>query len=365
MKMSLARTARQLHLENVVQTADSVEALDSSVFACATYQLQKSTPTPTEDKTVIPDKRVGSIGLYRIIHQYQNSQFKVTQTQVISCNGVLDMKWSSSAKGDILAVADSSGNCILYDYKKDNVQVSKTVCIDQSVLALSLDWVKTPMPEKIIVSLSNGELALIQVHDERMEPLNIWKAHCFEAWITAADFTDENIIYSGGDDCLLKLWDVRQGFCKPTSVSKHFSMGVCSIQSMWCNSNLFSAGSYDENVVIWDKRNMRRCISETKTGGGVWRIKWHPLIKDVLLTACMHNGFHIYKYDDSFTSANEVCVFDQQAQLAYGADWCLQRGNPSKDLTTQNILDQSYIATCSFYDHSMKVWDLPSDLEES
>jgi len=33
-----------------------------------------------------------------------------------------------------------------------------------------------------------------------------------------------------------------------------------------------------------------------RPGGGVWRIKWHPVRGDFMLTASMYEGFHVLQY---------------------------------------------------------------------
>ena len=59
--------------------------------------------------------------------------------------------------------------------------------------------------------------------------------------------------------------------------------GVCCL---WCEC------SYDERVLIWDTRQLRRPVSESAVGGGVWRLKWMSTGTG-LLAACMHNGLHL------------------------------------------------------------------------
>nr|KAG5703160.1 hypothetical protein BaRGS_027325 [Batillaria attramentaria] len=75
--------------------------------------------------------------------------------------------------------------------------------------------------------------------------------------------------------------------------NSRFTMGVCSIQSNPLKESLLAVGSYDENLRVYDCRNMRQPLSETPLGGGLWRVKWDPYAGDKILTASMHNGFHI------------------------------------------------------------------------
>ena len=34
-------------------------------------------------------------------------------------------------------------------------------------------------------------------------------------------------------------------------------------------------------------------MKEAAVGGGVWRVKWHPVNSDLMAVACMHEGFKI------------------------------------------------------------------------
>ncbi|CAG8702146.1 15577_t:CDS:1, partial [Acaulospora colombiana] len=94
--------------------------------------------------------------------------------------------------------------------------------------------------------------------------------------------------------------------------------------------------------------------------GGAWRVKWHPFVerKYDLLVACMHDGFKVVRFSSgAFGSSSGVQVndetssiaqrFDKHTSLAYGVDWCY---------TGQLHNEKMLIASCSFYDHSLKTW---------
>ena len=47
---------------------------------------------------------------------------------------------------------------------------------------------------------------------------------------------------TGGDDCKLKLWDLRTGTTFPSAVKKDFSAGVTTTQSHPLAENIFAVG---------------------------------------------------------------------------------------------------------------------------
>ena len=100
-----------------------------------------------------------------------------------------------------------------------------------------------------------------------------------------------------------------------------------------------SLNSYDEKLRSWDLRSPKRPVSEMSMGGGVWRIKQEPSgnsSSSLLALACMHNGFHVV----DAVKCESALHYTAHDSLAYGVDW----KNPD------------VLASCSFYDHSLKVW---------
>ena len=56
--------------------------------------------------------------------------------------------------------------------------------------------------------------------------------------------------------------------------------------------------SYDEELIVWDDRQMRQPLTSVSLGGGIWRVKWDPITGNNILTATMYNGTHIVDASD-------------------------------------------------------------------
>jgi len=180
-----------------------------------------------------------------------------------------------------------------------------------------------------------------------------WHAHDYEPWISAWNYWDTNVLFSGGDDLKMKGWDIRQGFDSPIFENRRFESGVTTIQSHPHIEHLVAVGSYDEKVRLFDTRVPLRPLQEAHVGGGVWRVKWHPSgdRRNDLLVACMHDGFKVIQFDPGLpdvvsTRSQVLHRFDRHESLAYGVDWSFDsRGD-----------DVSLVASCSFYDRTLHLW---------
>ncbi|AWP07037.1 putative diphthamide biosynthesis protein 7 [Scophthalmus maximus] len=341
MVMAWKSRTRSLQVFDTEQSADTVEwcpvSPNHNILVCGTYQLQKG--AGVEDAT---QSRTGRLYLFDFRREESMSP-PLTELQRMDTPAILDLKWCHvPVLGKaMLGTAAATGELQLYTMSDGqegscSLQTLSSLEVGAERLALSLDWSTGRMDSsdvRLVCSDSAGCVSVLSLAEGALTALSQWKAHDFEAWISAFSYWDTQLVYSGGDDCKLKGWDLRVGPSCPTWTSKKHSMGVCSIHSSPHREHILATGSYDEQVLLWDGRNMRQPISQSAMGGGVWRLKWHPTYQHLLLAACMHNDFHILDCQQALEgsgSCSVVASYILHNSLAYGADWSrLSLENPA------------------------------------
>ncbi|XP_075217689.1 diphthine methyltransferase [Lycorma delicatula] len=352
------------------------------VFVCGTYKLEQNSGN---DDSVNPkcQQRIGRLYLFVC----QNVEPYLLKKQDIEMPAVLDCKWCPvPLLGKVLlAVANAKGKICIYElcttengdcsngYPKLVLLVEKELPTHnaEDKLSLSIDWSVginccSYNQISLAVSDSKGCISIFLLNDNSLELQYHWKAHEFEAWIVSYNYSNTNVIYTGGDDCRLCVYDTR---CtdSPVLTSRLHSAGITSMHYSTFSEYLFVSGSYDENIFIWDTRQMKRNIGSVNVGGGVWRLKWEPSKGQHLLAACMYNGFCVLDAIDK-SDPKIVAEFNEHESLAYGADWChgsktflkekllnFISSNKLNLHVQQTLVDLKLIGTCSFYDHKLCV----------
>ncbi|EIW68888.1 hypothetical protein TREMEDRAFT_31124, partial [Tremella mesenterica DSM 1558] len=370
---------------DTVYSADSVEFCPQvgyqDILVCGTYQVleQMNGEVMQNDQREVDGdesyqnemekrqtERIGRVYLFRVVDE------RLVEIQRIETSAVLDMKWAPRTSDEpLLAISDAKGCITFYSllpsYQlvlKDRIQVC-----EKTTLCLSLDWAPRGLYEgNLIVSLSSGKLVLLSpstfgLNGSNWE-MNIWNGHDYEPWIVIFDQHDPHTVWSGGDDLFLKKWDLRDT-SHPTFISKRFPAGITTLSSSPHNRYL-AVGSYDGIIRIYQTHphSPPTFLAELDVGGGIWRARWFPFPqrKDLILLACMHDGFKVVEFQDSKDLRNGdveedsgtgdyglkiVRRFDQHSSLAYGVDWC--RLSPT-------IEGDNLVASCSFYDHMLHLW---------
>ena len=271
------------------------------MFLCGQYELDENSEGGAS--------RGGSIHVCTI--NSESNSLSVTTTDCKS--GVLDLKvagdYVASAQSDsslcihqILKENEGGGTSCFADFSPLHLKEIVTITEEDEGLFLSVDWdlgytidkTNTSGPgdcrlvrrcsaseiglinSNIAVSTQEGSLIVYELSNERQlsKTFKVSMAHqmfgqAMPAWIVCFDPHTKKTLVSGGDDCLMKLWDLRQGSV-PTHTNKGHSAGVTSAQWHPQQENIFATGSYDEYLRIWDNRALRSPVAEIHAG------KIHP-----------------------------------------------------------------------------------------
>ncbi|KXZ51559.1 hypothetical protein GPECTOR_12g522 [Gonium pectorale] len=177
-------------------------------------------------------------------------------------------------------------------------------------------------------ALADGTVRLLEamaVSGGGITLLSEWEAHSLEVWCTAFHRAERHLLFSGADDCYFKAYDTRSDPASPVfSDRRTHAAGVCTVSPHPGQPHLVATGSYDEHVRLWDMRNLSRpvVVSQLNTGGGNWRLRWHPHDPHVLLAACMYNGFAVLRASADWAQLDNVVAYARPNKaIAYGADW--------------------------------------------
>lgn len=298
-----------------------------------------------------PQTRIGRLAVNRF--NFRTNEINAVTYQDTAA--ILDSRWHNFCNYTYVVTADAVGSVGLFHFTDFNlVQQSKVdLHTDQSkdsvLLVLSVDTCTTGnCHSSIIASDSQGGINLMDIGNDGIQVITRWRAHNFEAWTCTFDKWNPNVIYSGGDDTTVNVYDVREAGKACKIETNNCSMaGVTSLLSFPNKEYTMAIGGYDEELRIYDTRQLKRGKTKTNLSGGIWRIKQNQFIPNLLLTSCMYNYFKIINMDfetDNTTIASVFREHGDDTTICYAADWA--------NMTHETDL---FMATGSFYNKKLIV----------
>eukprot|EP00435_Cladocopium_sp_Y103_P015666 s2559_g3.t2 len=191
----------------------------------------------------------------------------------------------------------------------------------------------------IVVTGQDGLVHHLKACATGIQQIQSRKQHELEAWCVEVSHMDRNLVLSGGDDSLLRGWDLRTPNASPTFSNRSHEAGVISLA---CNPNKdvqLLTGSYDEHLRLFDLRHMKApLLRSNRLGDGAYQLSWHSQRPGLFAVAAMRCGFPIFELKDvgdegeaaAFNSLGGYCEAAKEGShgsLGYGISWQMLGGS--------------------------------------
>ncbi|KRZ15750.1 Diphthamide biosynthesis protein 7 [Trichinella zimbabwensis] len=283
-------------------------------FACALYELND-----------LGDKNGGVV-----IGKYDYEENQLVEIDRCTGPGVYQLIWVGD---DRILTANSDGSLRLAAQTRTDVwnwfsSVPVSNCTILSVLSRN--------ETNFVASDAAGYVHIVSLDEADLQLEKSWLAHkhsgyfksACEVWSLANDPNSYHVLYTGGEDGLLKLWDCRIQLLEAELVNSFHQAGVVCIRPNQQRSHILATSGYDDLLALWDIRNMQQCIDFIDLNSAAWTIRWDNENDQMrLLCACLSEG--IAEIDVENESTLKLTRKDQcfGANLVYGCDWLCAKDN--------------------------------------
>ncbi|SOS77343.1 conserved protein, unknown function [Plasmodium sp. gorilla clade G1] len=309
--------------------------------AISTYQLKNKEPNEEPKKK----GKIYLFGLNQNIKDDDNNNCEIDyyleyKKNINFHNGVLQSNYIFTNDKLYLGSVCVNG-FYLSDLKEETYEKLLETSKEKNNSGLSFEAFDNK-PEKICISFSNGDMCLL-VHGQQEKT---WKAHEYHVWSCTFN-GNENVITTGSDDCSFVIWDLRTTTISQQNKKSH-TQGITAVKFENFSELLYTA-SYDNNIRIFDLRNIREPIQTVDVNSSIWRIKFlykNNSVDNLLVAAC-DGGAKIFK------KSNNDFIYDKgifnNNELTYGIDVIDM-------LRPKNEKKKIYLS-CSFYNKEVQLWD--------
>lgn len=221
------------------------------------------------------------------------------------------MDWSPNIPGQ-LATGDCKKNIHVWKMKSSGEwQVDQRPYCSHTDSVEDIQW--SPTEANVFASCSVDKS--IKIWDARVSPVKacmLTSSNAHDADVNVIHWNrNDPFIASGGDDGVIKIWDLRQfQHGKPSATFKHHKAPITSVEWHPTDNSVFAASGSDDMISMWDLAVERDPEAEDSGAENmdvppqllflhqgqteIKEIHWHPQLPGVIISTAL-DGFNIFR----------------------------------------------------------------------